>query len=87
LSSSSRYSIESSPSLSPSDSVIKGIIKLINGAPDEFFFQHIIVKDICEEKPDKCNVTINNLRFIFSSWVLHESVYDYSYVECSADMS
>ena len=42
----------------------KGIIKLINGAPDEFFFQHIIVKDICEEKPDKCNVTINNLRFI-----------------------
>ena len=42
----------------------KGIIKIINGAPDEFIFQHIIVKDICEEKLEKCNVKNNNLRFI-----------------------
>ena len=42
----------------------KGIIKIINGAPDEFIFQHIIVKDICEGTLEKCNVKNNNLRFI-----------------------
>ena len=42
----------------------KGIIKIINGAPDEFIFQHIIVKDICEGTLEKCFVKNNNLRFI-----------------------
>ena len=42
----------------------KGIIKIINGAPDEFILQHIIVKDICEGTLEKCNVKNNNLRFI-----------------------
>ena len=42
----------------------KGIIKIINGAPDEFIIQHIIIKDICKESLEKCNVKNNNLRFI-----------------------
>ena len=42
----------------------KNIIQIINGAADEFFYQQIIVKDICENKPEKCNVINNNLRFI-----------------------
>ena len=42
----------------------KGIIKIIYGAPDEFIFQHIIVKDICNDTIKKCNIINNNLRFI-----------------------
>ena len=42
----------------------KGIIKIRYGAPDEFIFQHIIIKNICEDTPKKCNIKNNNLRFI-----------------------
>ena len=42
----------------------KGIIKIDYGAPDEFIFQHIIVKDICKEETKKCNIIYNNLRFV-----------------------
>ena len=42
----------------------KGIIKIIDGAPDEFILQHIIIKDICKGTPQKCNVKYNNLRFV-----------------------
>ena len=42
----------------------KGIIKIIDGAPDEFILQHIIIKDICKGIPKKCNIIYNNLRFI-----------------------
>ena len=42
----------------------KGIIKIIDGAPDEFIIQHIIIKDICKETLEKCNVKNKNLRFI-----------------------
>ena len=42
----------------------KGIITIDYGAPDEFIFQHIIVKDICKEATKKCNIIYNNLRFV-----------------------
>ena len=42
----------------------KGIIKIIDGAPDEFIIQHIIIKDICKESVENSNVKNNNLRFI-----------------------
>ena len=51
----------------------KGIIKIINGAPDEFIIQHIIIKDICKETLEKCNVKNNNLRFIRCRNCLNES--------------
>ena len=42
----------------------KGIIKILDGAPDEFILQHIIIKDICKGTPKKCNIIYNNLRFV-----------------------
>jgi hypothetical protein len=59
----------------------KGIIKIINGAFDEFFFQHIIIKDICKETPKKCNVKKNNLRFI--RWRNCNNTYCPNYLDIS----
>ena len=42
----------------------KGIIRIIDSSPDEFIFQYIIIKDICEGILEKCNDKNNNLRFI-----------------------
>jgi hypothetical protein len=41
-----------------------GTVKLPYGAFDEFVFQNLIIKDICNRKPKDCKIYNNNLRFV-----------------------
>lgn len=46
------------------EQIKNGTIVLAEGAFDEFAFQNLIITNICNGKPQSCNVYNNNLRFV-----------------------